>query len=131
MRVVPSGRTTSSMVRFPTTTSRGGGVISSPLEITLFGRNLAIGKADVEALVPVHDERPDVPDDPDHHHANHEGEGQGPGHRERGVDRAVEDEHEQESDQHDHPAHPREHDRRYTGDPMPAAFFPDLSQSIG
>src|ERR1700730_793190 len=81
MRVVPSGKTTSSMVRFPTTTSRGGGAIPS-LSLTprtnLFGRDLTIGKPEVNALVPVQDERSDIPDDPDHDHPNHEGEGQGP-----------------------------------------------------
>src|ERR1700687_3610225 len=130
MRVVPSGRTTSSMVRFPTTTSRGGGAIPSlsfAPATTLLGRDLAIGKPEVDAPVPVQDERSDVPDDPEHHDPNHELEGQGAGHRERSVHGAVEDEHEHQADQHDDPAHTGKDDRWDAEDAVPYGLVPELS----
>src|ERR1700730_5409946 len=120
------------MVRFPTTTRAARRAISSFDEpwTNLFGWNLAISQPDVNSFLPVQGDRREVPDHPNHHDPNHEAQGQGPRHCERGVDGVVEDEHEQQTAEDDDAADPSQDDRWHAENPVPATLFPDLSQSV-
>src|SRR4051812_13873755 len=119
MLVLPSARTTSSIVRLPTTTTRrwpGCSVTVSSPSLALDGgvlrlprcslrRDLPEGQPEVDPLAPVDQDRPDVPERADDDHPDHEVERQGPGDRERLADLVVEDEGQHQPRQGDETAH--------------------------
>src|SRR5207245_8054060 len=80
--VLPSGSTTSSMVRLPTTITRGrfAGIIcvslfpfiSISIRRVLFGWNLTVGQTDINALVAIQEVSSDIPDNLYHNNTDYE-----------------------------------------------------------
>src|SRR5439155_14938076 len=102
MCVVPSGSTTSSSVRSPTTTTRG------VIKRLSFRRELPVCERQVDPAGPVQEVGGGIPDGPDDRHADHEDERQLPGHGEGGVDDRVEQELVEECTEYQHTADPGE-----------------------
>src|ERR1700730_3816369 len=132
MCVVPSGITTSSSVKSPTTTTRG--VVNAPTksaptlpspvngggenecpppqagegEIPSLGGQFAVCERQVDPARLVNEVGGGVPDDPDDGHADHELQRELAGHGEGGVDDGVEEELVRERAQHEDAADPGE-----------------------
>src|ERR1700724_584579 len=124
MCVVPSGITTSSSVRSPTTTTRG--VVKAPTksapplpspvngggekegEIPSLGGQFTVRERQVDSARLVDEVGGGVPDDPDDGHADHELQRELAGHGEGGVDDGVEEELVRERAQHEDAADPGE-----------------------
>src|SRR5205823_10444376 len=121
--VLPSGRTTSSIVRLPATTTRGAAVSSAPrvpvscarcaaFAIRLLGRDLPVDVTEIDAAAAVVEPGADVPEHAGHDDADHEVERQPACDGERRADGVVEHEDAENRAQADHAADAGEGDHR-------------------
>src|SRR5437016_2343133 len=124
MCVVPSGSTTSSSVRSPTTITRGVAVKKS------FGWQFFVGERQVDPAGPVQEVGGGIPDGPDDRHTDHEDERQLPGYGKGGVHNRVKQELVKECPEDQHAADPGECHRRDAEEAPPTRRFPGRLQSV-
>src|SRR5438128_11899729 len=118
MCVVPSGSTTSSSVRSPTTITRGVRVKQS------FGWQFFVRERQVDAAGLVQEVGGGIPDGPDDRHTDHEDERELSGHGKGGVHDRVEQELVEECAEYQHAADPGECYRRNAEEAAPTRRFP-------